>query len=249
MVSDRFLTLKILIFPLFLLHPQVQPALASCSSEALRRCLMVTLFGKWMFLRVYLIWMMMIIIIVLFLLVCCCLRHRNLYYCNTSSLILVYPQGKGNPTELGNRCFLAEPLGCSRGTAGGEIPSLGLGLADPLEHHPTLWGLLWPCRGTSIARRTAFEGFWWQAAQLGWLGVFDGSASVPGGGIRISCILSPGAAAAAPEQGLVVWHCGDFRQTPPWGLCVHFPGFSPSNTLLILLLHSQQRAHLHIPIS
>lgn len=121
------------------------------------------------------IWMMIIMIIILFSLVCSCWRPRNLYYCKTSSLILVYPQGKGNPSKLGMDAFLAEPWGCSGLAAGGEIRSL--------EHHPTSGAAL------ALQRHQHCPSPWfWGVLVPGctaWLPEgFDGSASVPGVGLE-----------------------------------------------------------------
>lgn len=170
---------------------------------------MVTFFGTIMFLRgFFLIWMMMI----LFLLVCCCLRDRNLYYCKTSSLTLIYPQEKENPfftiMQQAVSVFLAEPLGA----LGAVMPLLraGTGTFPGAPSHSL--GLLWLCRGTSTAQM-GLGGFTGQAARCGWLRVFGGSAPVPDGWDQHLLHPQPTSCCSCPGAGVV-----GFGQSPQWGL-------------------------------
>lgn len=180
---------KYLFSPLCLLHPQVQPALASSPSEAVRRYLMVTLFGKRMFLRDFLFgwWWWWVLLLLLF-----CFCQFVLVWDIEISIIakqahlssFLLKEEKIQPNWVGN-VFLAEPWAALvwLWLWVGQWPGSGLGLAASLLHQPTLWGLFWLCRGTSIAQITGFEvffmtgctawlveGFWWfslRAQQVG----------------------------------------------------------------------------------
>lgn len=120
----------------------------------------------------FFIWMMMMmIIIILFLLVCSCLRHRNLlFYCKTSSLIL---KEKKIQTKWAVDVFLAEPVGVAV-----TLPGAGTGGFPGVSSH-SLGALLALQRHQHCSSGWFWGFFPWQAAEFGWLRVFDGSAPVP----------------------------------------------------------------------
>lgn len=151
------------------------------------------------------IWMMMIIII-LFLLVCSCLRHRNLHYCKTSSLILVYPRGEENPSKLGRECFPGWAHGCDCRCS----DDLARGWQIPWSIIPPFGGSSGPAGAPALLQCLVLRVFFSMTGCTDWLlRVFDGSASVPGGWDWNLLHPRPGAAAVAPVQGLLVWHCGN----------------------------------------